>query len=120
MAASIPPGMDLSKIPAAPPPPGVQSNFVDPPSLVPAIITVNLIMILWATSFVSMRLWIKRRGLGSGDCESMPNGPEPRPRTNSAIVCCVLGLILSFAYTILVLDRELDPFRSLLGITQRI
>jgi hypothetical protein len=120
MAASFPPGMDLSKIPAAPPPPGVRSNFIDPPDMVPAIITVNMIMILWSMSFVSMRLWIKRRTLGFGDCESRPSRLEPRARTNPALVCCVLGLLLSFAYTILVLDRELEPFRSPLDIAQRI
>ncbi|KAI1822657.1 hypothetical protein F4861DRAFT_375428 [Xylaria intraflava] len=32
MASSLPPGLDLSTIPISPPPPGQQSNFINPPS----------------------------------------------------------------------------------------
>ncbi|KAL8862409.1 MAG: hypothetical protein Q9178_001418 [Gyalolechia marmorata] len=52
----IPPGTDLSKTPAGQPPPGVQSNFIDPPSLAMETIVVTTVMIVLASIFVLIRL----------------------------------------------------------------
>jgi hypothetical protein len=46
MASKYPPGTDFSKIPAAAPPPGIQPNFVDSPSLFPAMVAIYIFMIL--------------------------------------------------------------------------
>ena len=65
--------MPLSETPAGIPPPGVTPNFIDPQTLVPALIAVNLVMILWTISFVVIRLYVNshaRRGLAMDDCET--------------------------------------------------
>lgn len=62
----------LSEIPAGKPPFGVNPNFIDPSSLAPAVVSVNVIMMIWALSFVIMRLYANlhvSRGLGIDDCE---------------------------------------------------
>ena len=73
MASRFPPGVDLSRIPIRPPPPGVQSNFVDPPSMVPATIAVGIIFIILTTLFVAIRLYANYhavRKLALDDCSS--------------------------------------------------
>jgi len=57
--ASLPPGADLSKIPAGMPPAGVTPNFVDPENLVAPSITINAIFILIALAFVTTRIYIR-------------------------------------------------------------
>ncbi|KAL8835412.1 MAG: hypothetical protein Q9176_006913 [Flavoplaca citrina] len=52
----IPPGTDLTKTPAGKPPPGVDSNLVDPPSLATATHVVTTVMIILASIFVLIRL----------------------------------------------------------------
>ena len=72
MAAQLPPGVDLSTIPIGPPPPGVQSNFVDPYSAAPAATAVIAILIVLQVVFVSIRLYgnIKSfHNLAIDDCE---------------------------------------------------
>ncbi|KAL8789661.1 MAG: hypothetical protein Q9195_006714 [Heterodermia aff. obscurata] len=61
MAFNLPPGTDLSTIPAGIPPPGVIPNFVNPPSLAPTVLGINITFmtefaaqeILYPTTFVA-------------------------------------------------------------------
>ncbi|KAL7951824.1 hypothetical protein V8C42DRAFT_339731 [Trichoderma barbatum] len=82
---TLPPGADLCQIPAAPPPPGVVPNFVDPESLSTAIIAVSTVMLVWSTIFMAARIWMNFRDFKLADY--------------FAIIACVL----SAAYTGLVL-----------------
>lgn len=65
-------GFDLSKIPAAPPPPGVIPNFVDPPSLanMPRIFTYVTLppMILFLAMRMYVRIFVTHK-IGLDDCE---------------------------------------------------
>ncbi|KAF4633492.1 hypothetical protein G7Y89_g4634 [Cudoniella acicularis] len=56
MSAQIPPGTDLSTIPAGIPPLGVTPNFVDPPSLAHVVLGVNITFMILATLAVTGRL----------------------------------------------------------------
>lgn len=69
--ASIPPGIDLSKIPMAPPPPGINSNFVNPESLATPAIVIGVSMLVMTAFVVIVRLFSNyhaARGLGWDDC----------------------------------------------------
>lgn len=68
---TIPPGLDLNKIPAAPPPEGLIPNFVDPPSLAPVVTAVCCAMIVLEVFFGGIRFYISlsaQRKLGYDDC----------------------------------------------------
>lgn len=63
----------LSEIPAGKPPSGVTPNFHSNSSLAPAITTVSVIMMIWAVSFVVLRVYANLRaprGLGLDDCKA--------------------------------------------------
>ena len=81
MAASLPPGVPLSQIPAGRPPPGVEPlNLVNPPTKENAIIVISAIMIALASFFVIGRVYLnntnKGRKLGWDDgMNSVPFGP---------------------------------------------
>lgn len=66
------PGLDLSKIPAAPPPPGIIPNFIDPPSLanMPRIFTYITLppMILFLAMRMYVRIFVTHK-IGLDDCE---------------------------------------------------
>ena len=48
----------LDQMPAGVPPPGVNApNFVDPPTIAPALITVNAVLMPITALFVVGRLW---------------------------------------------------------------
>ena len=69
---SLPPGTDLSKIPALEPPPGVIPDFVNPPSLAKTLIIVNVIFMVLMVIFVALRVYSKAlviRAMGWDDCE---------------------------------------------------
>lgn len=55
----IPPGTDLTGMPAAEPPPGIDANFVDPENRGPAYIAVSAVCMALALSFVLVRLWTR-------------------------------------------------------------
>ncbi|KAL9028218.1 MAG: hypothetical protein Q9196_003390 [Gyalolechia fulgens] len=58
--ASLPPGMDPSKIPIAPPPsPEIQSNFVNPQSKAPTAIGVIVLFTILMFLFVCARMYTK-------------------------------------------------------------
>ena len=70
MSTQIPPGADLSKIPLQKNP-AVKSNFVDPPTLAPAVTGVGITMTTIAVVFVLMRLTANMRSarkIGWDDC----------------------------------------------------
>ena len=50
----------LAKIPAGSPPPGIKSNFIDPPSLRTPVFAVNAILLFLATVVVSLRIYTKK------------------------------------------------------------
>lgn len=61
----------IEDIPALQPPPGVQSNFVDPPSLVPSAIVVESIFFPLMILAVLTRLFVRAKitkGWGWDDC----------------------------------------------------
>ena len=65
--------VSLSEIPLAEPPAGMTSNLIDPPSLAPAIVVVNVVMMTWATIFVTIRLFANtqaKRHLRVEDCKA--------------------------------------------------
>ena len=69
---ALPPNIDLSKIPALAPPPGVTPNFDNPSSIGKAIIIVNVVFLTLMLGFVIMRIYTRGILLGSlhwDDCE---------------------------------------------------
>ena len=70
----IPSGVPLSKIPSLQPPPGVTPNFINPPSIANAIITVSRLFLVLMLAAVSMRIYTKGviiRTLGWDDCKKI-------------------------------------------------
>jgi len=62
----------LASTPAAAPPPGQFTNFVDPPSQQGAIIAVCTVMMIFTLLFVSLRLYSSfrvTRSAGVEDCK---------------------------------------------------
>ena len=68
-SSQIPPGTDLSKVPAGKPPAGVTPNFENPSSLTPTLIGLCAFLIAWGTTFGIIRIWVNRKKLGVGDGE---------------------------------------------------
>lgn len=63
--------MDLSKVPAAPPPPGVTPNFDNPPSEEYEIYSISIAMCATATVVLLARLYTRTfilRATGLDDC----------------------------------------------------
>ncbi|CAD6447909.1 08477ba5-09da-42d4-b787-dc070ec835d9 [Sclerotinia trifoliorum] len=63
----IPPGLDLCIFPAGLPPNGTTSNFENPKTLVPALISVCVIMSVVAIIFVACRLFANRKKMWWSD-----------------------------------------------------
>ena len=57
MASSFPPGTDLSMIPSANPPPGIQPNLVNPVTLASSIVAVSATTLVLALVLLSVRLY---------------------------------------------------------------
>ena len=71
---SLPPGIDLSKIPVMKPPPGMTSNFINPPSIGNTIIIVTVIFVTLMLGFVVVRIYTRgflNRSFGLDDCEQL-------------------------------------------------
>ena len=72
---SLPPGTDLSKVPTAPPPPGVVPNFTNPVTKAQMMTVVISVMLSLMLVFVSFRvftnLWVSKR-FAKSDCEYCP------------------------------------------------
>lgn len=86
--SSLPPGTDLCAIPAAEPPPGQTSNFVNPPNLATETIAVTTVTLTWATLFTAARLYTNFRKLTWADG------------------FVLIALVLSATYNALVLDSQ--------------
>ena len=58
---------------ALPPPPGIEPNFIDPPSQQNGNIALHTVLLSLATIFVSIRIytriWITKLDLGVEDCQ---------------------------------------------------
>ena len=108
MAFALPPGTDLSTIPAGVPPPGVIPNFVNPPSLAPTVLGINITFMVITTIFVSARLTVnlrRERKTGIDDCEFTS---KPEARLRSLLIAtgfCAAAFIGAFTYSGLVFSR---------------
>jgi len=64
--------LDFTKLPVRPPPSGVQSNFVDPPTRAGQLTAALAVLIALSTTFVLLRLYTRlvllARSLDIGDC----------------------------------------------------
>ena len=67
MSSQLPPGIDLSQIPSGQPPDGVQSNFVDPPTLGSALIGISVVMMSIAAVIVTTRVVANARKFSWAD-----------------------------------------------------
>lgn len=65
------PAVDLCQIPAGPSPNG-RSNFENPASLAPAMMSVMGILVAWGIAFTATRFYINVRKLGWADCAFLP------------------------------------------------
>ena len=77
MAQSLPPGVDLNKVPIQAPPPGTVSNFVNPPSFAPAVAGVSIVIIVLEVFVVAARLYTNsqsRRKIWLDDCKTLHDG----------------------------------------------
>lgn len=71
MGSPVPWVIDPSAIPAAAPPPGVTSNFVNPESLASTTMGIGICMLVLTAFVVTVRLFSNykaARGLGWDDC----------------------------------------------------
>ena len=62
----------LEGIPALSPPPGVISNFINPPTVAPSLIAINGVFLPLTIIAVTIRIYVKGRiirALGWDDCE---------------------------------------------------
>lgn len=72
MASPFPPGVNPATVPAAPPPPGVVPNLVDPESLEAVTIAISVLMIVLTLTAVALRFYstvLVTRSTGLEDCE---------------------------------------------------
>ncbi|MCJ1325777.1 hypothetical protein MMC10_002440, partial [Thelotrema lepadinum] len=62
-------GIDWSSIPVGPNPDGSPPNFIDPPSLAPAVFVVGLVLTIVSVTVVSLRLFTNWRYTGKWDLD---------------------------------------------------
>jgi hypothetical protein len=79
----------LLTLPAGTPPPGTKSNFVDPPTLQPAILTTCSVLMFVATLFVAARIY---------------SALKITRRVGWEDYACVVAAILSFTYVGFIID----------------
>lgn len=104
--ASSPSGIDLSKTPGAPNPSGGEPDFVDPPSLAPAVTGVGATMIILGAIFVTARIYSNlyaARKIGWDDCKK-PDHISLRTTSWLIIDFCVIATILTIGYTCVVIS----------------
>ena len=97
--------MPLYEIPLHEPPAGISSNFVNPQTLAPAINAVSVVMMIWAVSFVTVRLYTNTqasRHLKVDDCKSksIPNAVKYLKTSDF----CIVATTLAVSYTGLVIS----------------
>jgi hypothetical protein len=68
---SLPPGLDLSSLPVVPPPPGVTSNFVDPPSIswAPRLAVYLTLPPMLLVACLRLFVRLRNRQIGVDDCK---------------------------------------------------
>lgn len=101
---SIPSGVPLSKIPTLKPPPGVKSNFVDPPSLANAIIAVSVVFLALMLIALTVRIytkWILLRSLWWDDCECQIGCQYADLKTQADPICKDTALIAAVSFVML-------------------
>ena len=114
MALNLPPGTDLSTIPAGIPPPGVIPNFVNPPSLAPAVLGINITFMVITAIFVSARLTVnltRKRKTGIDDCKFTS---ESAARLKLLLIAVMVGFcgaafIGAFTYSGLNFSGQYSP-----------
>lgn len=95
----------LYDIPVGKPPPGVHSNFIDPPSLEAVSLTISVVMTTLALLFVIVRLYANSRlprGLAIDDCKicTLYHGFQHLIKLDF----CIIATVLSIAHTGVVLS----------------
>lgn len=105
MAMQIPPGADLSKIPAGKPPPGDTSNLVNPPNLQGTTIGVTVAAMVLSVLFAGLSFSDRVRHMKAADCECQYHGSWLCSRfvTGSVADMLFVGLVLTLAYSIVSL-----------------
>ena len=70
MALQLPPGADLSKIPAGMPPEGsgLIPNFIDPPSLSSTTLGVSITLMAIGVAFAATSIYEHRKNFKVADC----------------------------------------------------
>ena len=61
--AVLPPGVDLSKVPARVNPSGAPPNFDNPPTLAPVTLGISVTMSIITAAFVMVRLYTNAKGV---------------------------------------------------------
>lgn len=66
----LPPGVDPSTIPTGEPPTGVIPNLTHPPTLIAPLLAVSIVLMIIASAFVVVRVYIrlKDNNFGLDDC----------------------------------------------------
>ena len=113
MSSKLPNEVPLSRVPSAVPPPGLSSNFVNPPTLHPAIVAVCSVMTSLTLFFVLIRLHLHLHSghkFGLDDC-MMPfililTGGNQFAELQADF--CDAATILTFGYTGITLSRKLS------------
>lgn len=86
----------LEQIPAGKPPPGVESNLVNPYSFGPAAITIGAVFFSLATLFVSVRVYTKLRLVKKAaysDREYYKWHRQKAQKLTRSLVTCMLGYV---------------------------
>lgn len=103
MTAQIPPGIDLSTVPLATNPNGAPPNFVNAPSLYPAMLGTGISLMVLSGMAVILRVITnlrvsKRLEMDDSELRSLR---ETKMRSNqSAIVLCIVAQVTGMAYWI--------------------
>lgn len=91
----------LYERPIQKPPPGIQSNFINPPTLEPVMVTISIVMTTWMLLFAIIRLYANfrsPRGLAIDDCKMY----IPRLRSFGHLMSldfCITAIIFSISHT---------------------
>ena len=95
MSSSIPPDAAIGNIPALPPPPGVQPNFVNPESFGRAVNIFGGIFVAFMLSALSIRILVRTvitKGWGWDDCTLGSCNKDPQLMCNDTVTCVIAGV----------------------------
>ncbi|KND88647.1 hypothetical protein TOPH_06678 [Tolypocladium ophioglossoides CBS 100239] len=91
---------DLCKVPAGKSPNGTH-NFVNPPSLGPAMIAVGTTLLVISTAFTTTRLFLNRKKLHSADYDAAKCG-----WADSSVDFTFIACLVNIAYTGVILSQH--------------